>query len=285
MGVGAQLRQARNERNLSLAEITGQTKIQPWVLEALESDRLQEQMDVIYVRGFVTTYARYLGLEVEPLLAQLRRPDVEPARPQEHWPPVPAAKPVALDLERLWVPLQRIAAAGVAIAVVAGFIMGPPLRRMPTATHAGPKATAVASTKTASKRTVSAVNVQPAPAAVTTPAASQAKLASVVPVSETIKPPPSPPPVAQTKSLELLVTARKTTWIQLWADGKLVTQQRLARGAHERWMATKGFELMLAKPSQVELTLNGVPISALAIAYHGRLRITHRGVTPLPDDH
>jgi hypothetical protein len=71
--------------------------------------------------------------------------------------------------------------------------------------------------------------------------------------------------------------------VQVRADGKLLTQQRLQRGANERWMAKKQFELIIAKPSQVELTLNGQPISPFLLANRGRLLITHQGITRLPE--
>ena len=67
------------------------------------------------------------------------------------------------------------------------------------------------------------------------------------------------------------------------ADGKLLAQQRLQRGAHEQWTAKKRLELVVAHPSQVALTLNGQSISPQAITHQGRLVITHQGVTPLSD--
>ncbi|MBI3330528.1 MAG: DUF4115 domain-containing protein, partial [Candidatus Omnitrophica bacterium] len=84
--------------------------------------------------------------------------------------------------------------------------------------------------------------------------------------------------------LELAVTAHRTTWIRVRADGKLLTQQRLPRGANERWTAKKQFELIIANPTQVDLSLNGQSISPFAVAHRGRLLVTHRGVTPLPDE-
>jgi hypothetical protein len=90
--------------------------------------------------------------------------------------------------------------------------------------------------------------------------------------------------VLATQPLELHMSAHRTTWIEVRADGKLLTQQRLPRGSNERWTAKKQFELIVAKPSEVELVLNGQPISPLAIAHRGRLLITHHGVTKLPDE-
>ena len=87
MSAGSVLQRARKDRKLSLTDVTEKTKIQPWVLEAIEADRLQELMSPVYVKGFITTYAKFLRLEPEPLLAQLPWPQPEPA--QEELPPAP----------------------------------------------------------------------------------------------------------------------------------------------------------------------------------------------------
>ena len=71
---GAQLHQARQARRLSLADVSRQTKIQPWVVEAMEADRLQEMLSPIYARGFLGTYARFLRLDPQPMLDRLPKP-------------------------------------------------------------------------------------------------------------------------------------------------------------------------------------------------------------------
>ena len=110
------------------------------------------------------------------------------------------------------------------------------------------------------------------------------RLASVTPLRQRAVPAALPAlDLVPLAPLELSVSAGSTTWIQVWADGKLLAQQRLPRGVQERWTAKKRFHLIVAKPSQVELTLNNQSISPFAIAYQGRLAITHRGVTKLPD--
>ena len=80
------------------------------------------------------------------------------------------------------------------------------------------------------------------------------------------------------------MTVKRPTWIRVRADGQLLTQQRLGGGDQESWTAFKQFELIVAKPSQVDLELNGESISPLAVAHHGRLLITPRGVSQLPDN-
>lgn len=249
--VGTQLQQARQERKLSLSEVTRETKIQPWVLEALEGDRLQEMMSPVYVKGFLTTYARFLRLDSERLIALIRWPQPEPV--QEELPPPPPRKPMAFKFKVKLPPrpvMRRLAGAAAVAAAVVGIIILKPSPAAPPA--AGPVA---------------------------------AKLASVSGVANALKPSASPTlTLLATQPLELHVSAHRTTWIRVRADGKLLAQQRLPRGANERWLAKKQFELVISKPAQVDVTLNGQSISPFAIANRGRLLITHHGVTQLPEE-
>lgn len=68
--VGEKLSKARLEKNVSLDEVYKQTKIYPRVLEALEQDRAHNFLSFIYIKGFLKTYARYLGLDGERLLKE-----------------------------------------------------------------------------------------------------------------------------------------------------------------------------------------------------------------------
>ena len=78
MTVGEQLRTARIAQKLSFTTIADATKIQPWVLETLEANQLQDRMSRIYARGFLITYAKFLHLKPEPLLAQIPWPKPDP---------------------------------------------------------------------------------------------------------------------------------------------------------------------------------------------------------------
>ena len=62
MDIGAQLRQARESRGLSIADVSAATRIQPRLLEALERNDLSVVPPHPYARGFVTALAREVGL-------------------------------------------------------------------------------------------------------------------------------------------------------------------------------------------------------------------------------
>ena len=288
LSVGAQLRQAREARELSYSDVTQHTKIQSWVLEALEADRLPQMMSPIYAKGFLGTYARFLRLEPEQLMAAVSWPKPEP-EPADLPPPLRV--PIEFTLPQIALPqiplpiLRRLGlgvAASTALAVLVLLNPAQHLRSWKPPKLAAPKA-AVSKThaKAAKAPAAHAVKVTTAVPATAVP---PPKLASVSPVAEPLRPAAQPTlTLLPAQPLELEVHAATTTWVQVRADGKLLTQQRLARGARERWAARKRFALVIAKPRQVGLTLNGQPISSFAIAHRGRLLITHQGITKLAE--
>jgi cytoskeletal protein RodZ len=65
---GSVLRQARERRCISLADVARKTKVSQSSLERLEAGRLDDLPPDVFVRGFIRSYARTVGLrEAEPL--------------------------------------------------------------------------------------------------------------------------------------------------------------------------------------------------------------------------
>jgi cytoskeletal protein RodZ len=84
--VGQALREARTERGIDLSEIERVTQIRVKFLEAMEDDRWEELPAPAYARGFLSIYARYLGLDDQALLERYKT-TVEPADVAE---PIPS---------------------------------------------------------------------------------------------------------------------------------------------------------------------------------------------------
>ncbi len=70
--IGPILAQARKDRGLSLEEAEQATKIRKRYLDGLEREDYAVLPDGVYARGFLKTYANYLGLDGEELSRQLR---------------------------------------------------------------------------------------------------------------------------------------------------------------------------------------------------------------------
>lgn len=77
-GIGATLREARNRRKLDLAEVEAAIKIRPRFLSAMENEEWDVLPGGAYTRGFIRTYAAYLGLDGERLADEFRRASAAP---------------------------------------------------------------------------------------------------------------------------------------------------------------------------------------------------------------
>ncbi|HEV2092739.1 MAG TPA: helix-turn-helix domain-containing protein [Rubrobacter sp.] len=70
--IGRVLERARKDRGLSLEEAERATKIRKRYLEGLEQDDYTVLPDAVYARGFLKTYANFLGLDGAGLSEELR---------------------------------------------------------------------------------------------------------------------------------------------------------------------------------------------------------------------
>lgn len=67
--LGAFLQQAREERNLSIADIADRTKIRQLYLTAIEKGERENLPEEVYLRGFLRSYAKALGIDPEEVIA------------------------------------------------------------------------------------------------------------------------------------------------------------------------------------------------------------------------
>lgn len=71
--LGERMKKIRNERRLSLAEISKSTKIQVKYLEYLEEGDYMKLPADVYVKGFIRSYAIFMGLDESSLIKQYQR--------------------------------------------------------------------------------------------------------------------------------------------------------------------------------------------------------------------
>jgi len=72
-GVGSTLREARKRREIELAAVEEATRIRPRFLRAIENEEWDVLPGGVYTRGFIRTYAAFLGLDGERLAEDYRR--------------------------------------------------------------------------------------------------------------------------------------------------------------------------------------------------------------------
>jgi len=121
-GIGATLRETRSRRKVSLDEVEAATKIRARYLQALENEEWDVLPGGAYTRGFIRTYASYLGLDGERLAEEYRRTTGPPLG--ERAPRVePAATPGGVRRFRR-TPTRALAVALVAALIGAAIAIG-----------------------------------------------------------------------------------------------------------------------------------------------------------------
>ena len=71
--VGAMLKVAREERELSIEQIAGELRIEARFLIALEEDRFEEFSAPVFTKGYIKQYGQRVGLEYGDLLVEYYR--------------------------------------------------------------------------------------------------------------------------------------------------------------------------------------------------------------------
>jgi Helix-turn-helix domain/RodZ C-terminal domain len=125
-GVGATLREARTRRKVDLSEVEAAIKIRLRYLRAMENEDWDVLPGGAYTRGFIRTYASYLGLDGERLAEEYRRA-AEPAggeRAPKRVEPVPTG--ARRPRRRLpgGVAIAFVALALIALVVAIGLVSG-----------------------------------------------------------------------------------------------------------------------------------------------------------------
>ena len=71
--LGEKLRQAREERGISISEVAEQTRISPHYIDSIENDDYRTLPGGIFNKGFVKSYAKYVGIDEQEALQDYSR--------------------------------------------------------------------------------------------------------------------------------------------------------------------------------------------------------------------
>jgi cytoskeleton protein RodZ len=121
MPIGESLRRARTERGLELGAVSEAIKIRVRYLRALEAEDWDSLPAPAYARGFLRTYADYLGLDADALVEELRRALDSAAG---HAPPEELRPPVVEPPSGFPSPRTLIAVAAVVAVLAVLFVIG-----------------------------------------------------------------------------------------------------------------------------------------------------------------
>jgi cytoskeleton protein RodZ len=261
---GENLRREREMRGVTLEEISDATKISVRALRAMEADQFEKLPGGIFTRSFVRTYAKYLGLDEEKIMAEFQL--VAPASAQPE------------DLHRISqqrsFPQERRSRAGLAALLVALLVLagGYAYYRFATRTPKAPATSAQPAPERPPVQAASPTSNQPQAA---TTNSSEAAAAGGTAESAAPGPQSAPgtnPPAAGSQAastataedgLVLQVAATEQTWVAVSADGKSSSQRTMQANEIETFRAKNSFDVITGNAEGIILTLNGKTLDPL----------------------
>jgi cytoskeletal protein RodZ len=235
--LGETLRQARLDKGVSIGEAARDTRIRRSYLEALEAEDYAALPPPVYTRGFVRTYAEYLGLNA-PAMVELFQPT---ARHQ----PGPALRPalphVAIPRQ---IPLRPVlyTVGGLAFVLMVGFAWSWYQDVQHTLNQSDPRAARVGTPTPSGARLPT-----PIPILLTTPSPTPAP---------TLEPTASPTPLIDGILVQFRTSA--PVYVEAAVDGKQILAERLAAGTERQLPLAQTSVIMRSSDgSALDVTVNG----------------------------
>jgi cytoskeletal protein RodZ len=239
-----------------MADICAATRIMASKIDALEHDRHDELPAPAYTRGYISAYARALGLDPAPFIAEYERdigqaaPGVRLSEMPEMESVVPLGHQAHAVPKRIWIAAIAVVIAVSLVAWVARLLGGP------------------------------SDQVPPVPPA-ETPVSAPASVSPGAVATETEVPTASDSPAAEGSVVagrpivvKIAVAPGAASWIRVTIDGRVAYEGTLTGGSAKEWTAERQAVVRAGKPSAVTLTKDGVPVSFASAGGVGVATIT-----------
>jgi cytoskeleton protein RodZ len=268
---GESLKREREMRGVTLEEISLATRIATRFLRAIESEEWDQLPGGVFNRGFVRSFARYLGLDEENTVAEYTlavgdRPSV----------PVWTGSPPVVTPERH--PVAWTLAAIFFLALLAGawfgtrrFLAWRAAKRTAQATEmssaSSPVSTSTPLQQSASDPAGASSNGAPAP--------SDQDATSVGQAAATVSPSATAPISPAAEPFELKIEAGKKTKVTVVADKDVVFDGTIKAGENHSFTATDHFQVSAKDAGALRLALNGKAIAPIGPAGRaGKITLT-----------
>ncbi len=273
MDLGADLRQARERAGLSHSDLSVRTRIPSKYFRAIEEHDFASVPAGIFVRSYIRSYAREVGLDPDAAVAAFRAlTEPPPELPSETTDKpaddrVPDKAPPSRFDPKLLAPRSRWGTALLAVVLLIGLIGinrfgasssagSPPVVRSPIP----PAPTGVAPRRAAQEA---------APAA--QPSAPELPQAAPVPPETAQAPPPAPPPAPPTEEaaqpvattgtggIQIDMRAEGLCWVRGIADGEEVFARLLQPGETQSITGQRDVVIRIGDPAALSYSINGKP--------------------------
>ena len=255
--LGERFRAAREARGLTLSDVAEHIRIRSVYLAAIEDENWAAIGAPVYIRGFLRTYARFLGLDPEEVVADFNGQASAPPAPV---PNAPGAPPKTSYLADEQAPTRGLspliwAASLVAVILIAVVVYNEAMLRTRQTAAALPSNTQVAS-PAASASALAVSTTSP----VTDQSASPEASASVSPGA-------SPSPGLSTSpgpnTLEVVFSA--PSWLRVTVDGNVSMEGTFPAGTARQFHG-KIARLRIGNAGGVEIIVDGKSLGKLGSA-------------------
>jgi len=265
---GAYLKSIREDKGYTIQEISKSTKLSSAVIRALEEGRI-DNVDPVYLKGFLKLYCRYLGLNWEVFISEYpisvlakkqQKSSAVKAQSKDRNTSVVAAqraatkkggfsflKLISANKKFIALILTIIAVLLFTFIVFRGCIfLFKKLPKFELPKAAPPPAKVI---KAAPPKKI------PVPAPAKVPVSTPVAKAVGAPLVGAQKPKP--------KEVTLAIRAQDDSFITLKVDGKIVYQRMMYKGKAETWSAKNKIELSVGNAGGLSLEVNGKPLLPL----------------------
>ncbi|MCA9405114.1 MAG: DUF4115 domain-containing protein [Candidatus Omnitrophica bacterium] len=283
MPKGALLKSIREKRNLSLELVHEETKIPIDALRAIEEGYTVRTLSPFYYKGFLKIYAQYLNLDVTDFVEDYspeKLPKTIHVSPEDQ----------SVSLEKVQETLNKVLSkqrkqqivilVGIVFVLVALFKIITFFTSRPSKPKSAVPTVEIKKVKIQSTPVTSQQVPAEEPERVVQPA--------VVPSANVVRTNPPSSLTAQPnttqgvqKNVILTVRAKKSSWMRVKSDDKVVFQSTLDTGSVETWMADDAIEISGKNINQLEFELNGKMIGSLGRADRkaNKIVVTKDGLT------
>jgi len=264
---GENLRREREMRGVTLQEIAAATKISVRFLKAIEAEEFSKVPGGIFTRSFIRTYAKYLGLDEERVLAEyllVTGPvqEVDLSRVSIHKPPA-SSQGSRTALLALLVAAVLLAGGYGLFRYSQRAAEAPGTLNRPAPVTPSPAAT-VTPSAAESATPVASGGPSSAPSSAAEPGPTAGAPGQLPPAATSAPPRTAPGSATGTPGMLMLqVAATERSWVALETDGRTVLQRVLNPNEVETVQAKESFTVTTGNAQGIILTLNGETLKPL----------------------
>lgn len=249
--LGETLRERRTALGLSLEQVQEETRIRAKLLQALEEGQWDVLPDPGYVRGYISSYARFLELDPVPLLNMYK---AETGAGRTHLVNLPQAEEAVKPIgQQHAVPWGTAVAIALVVALLSLGAWG--ITKFFSAREETPLVDPIVSPEETTTAETSETTT-PATKQETEPAKESTSDKATEPETDSSDAEDAPQPF----DLTVRVDADSASWMRITVDGKPAYEGVLTGGQSKQYEVSEKATVRLGKPESVTILRDGTPV-------------------------